>query len=95
MQKSESNASVDRIDSSKGYVIDNIQWVYRKINRMKNDVSDMDFVDLCTLVHNFRHDNFEPSSTNSDLVVETVQRLTSEELKPIISTRALNILGLG
>lgn len=29
------NASLDRIDSTKGYEIDNIQWVHKKINMMK------------------------------------------------------------
>ena len=29
-------ASVDRIDSSKGYTIDNVQWVHKRINRLKN-----------------------------------------------------------
>lgn len=29
-------ASPDRIDSNKGYTIDNLQWVHKRINRMKN-----------------------------------------------------------
>jgi hypothetical protein len=79
LSKGESNASVDRIDSTKDYTIDNIQWVYRKINRIKNDCSNEEFITLCRMVASFRHDNFEPSSTNGNLVVEKVQRLTSEE----------------
>ena len=31
----ECNASVDRIDSNKGYAINNIQWVHKDINWMK------------------------------------------------------------
>ena len=34
------SASLDRIDSSKGYVLGNIRWVSRAINWMKNDMSD-------------------------------------------------------
>lgn len=33
-------ASLDRIDSSKGYLPNNIRWVSRAINWMKNDMSD-------------------------------------------------------
>jgi hypothetical protein len=50
----EMNASLDRIDSSKGYTIDNIQWVQKKINIIKNTLTQEEFIDLCKLVaHNF------------------------------------------
>ena len=32
-----SNLSLDRIDSKKGYTKDNIHWIYRPINRFKNN----------------------------------------------------------
>jgi hypothetical protein len=32
-------ASLDRIDSSKGYTIDNIQWIHKDLNQMKSDRS--------------------------------------------------------
>jgi len=34
-------ASLDRIDSSKGYITGNIRWVSRAINWMKNDMNDI------------------------------------------------------
>lgn len=40
-------ASIDRIDSSKGYEIDNIQWVHKDINFMKRTYSQDYFVELC------------------------------------------------
>lgn len=44
------NASLDRIDSSKGYEISNVQWVHKDVNRMKN-VYDQDyFFMLCKLI---------------------------------------------
>lgn len=43
-------ASLDRIDSSKGYVLENLQWVHRDINRMKSDFDADYFVQLCSLV---------------------------------------------
>lgn len=43
-------ASLDRIDSSKGYTLDNIQWVHKDVNRMKMELPESRFVELCTLV---------------------------------------------
>lgn len=43
-------ASLDRIDSSKGYVKDNVQWVHKRINIMKNNMKDEDFILLCKKV---------------------------------------------
>ena len=41
------DASLDRIDNDRGYVIDNIQWVHKDINRMKGIFDDTYFMDLC------------------------------------------------
>lgn len=43
-------ASLDRIDSTKGYVQGNIQWVHKDINRMKNIFPQPRFIELCTAV---------------------------------------------
>lgn len=43
-------ASVDRIDSNLGYVIDNVRWVHKNINLMKNDLSDKEFIHFCKKV---------------------------------------------
>ena len=48
--------SLDRIDSSKGYEIGNVQWVTKYINWAKNDLSQKDFIDLCIAVAN-KHAN--------------------------------------
>ena len=37
------NASIDRIDSSLGYTIDNIQLVCWRVNEMKNDLTEPHF----------------------------------------------------
>jgi len=45
-----STASIDRIDSSKGYVPNNVQWVHKRINTMKNDMNEQEFISWCTKV---------------------------------------------
>jgi hypothetical protein len=45
-------ASIDRIDSSKGYIEGNIQWVHKDINFMKRTYSQEYFVQMCKLVSN-------------------------------------------
>lgn len=47
-------ASLDRIDSSKGYIEGNVQWVDKRINSMKNDMSEKEFINFCRLVSNHR-----------------------------------------
>lgn len=45
-------ASLDRIDSSKGYVIGNIQWVHKDVNTMKWSFEQSYFLDLCNKITN-------------------------------------------
>lgn len=43
-------ASLDRIDSSKGYVRNNIQWVHKDINMMKRTYNQKYFIEMCKLI---------------------------------------------
>lgn len=43
-------ASVDRIDSSLGYIEGNIQWVHKDINYMKRNYSMEYFIEMCKLI---------------------------------------------
>lgn len=45
-------ASLDRIDSSKNYSIDNVQWVHKIVNIMKQDSNESDFINWCKLIAN-------------------------------------------
>jgi len=47
------DASVDRIDSSKGYNIDNIQIVHKAVNMLKCDMDDNQFIHWCKLIAQF------------------------------------------
>jgi len=51
-QHHQNTASIDRIDSSKGYVKGNIQWVHKHINFMKRTYSQDYFIDMCKKVAN-------------------------------------------
>lgn len=44
------NASIDRIDNSKGYIEGNIQWVDKHINFMKGTYSQNFFIEMCRKV---------------------------------------------
>lgn len=50
INKKEQTASLDRIDSSKGYTKENVQWVHKDINKIKQDFSEEYLVYLCSLV---------------------------------------------
>lgn len=58
-------ASLDRIDSFKGYTPENIQWVHKWVNVMKGSMSNHEFITICRIVSEanteFRYDNPEPS----------------------------------
>jgi len=45
-------ASLDRIDSSKGYIIGNVQWIHKDINKMKNTYDQDYFIKMCKLISN-------------------------------------------
>ena len=40
-------ASLDRIDSSKGYIEGNVQWVHKTVNKMKLDLDEKVFLEIC------------------------------------------------
>lgn len=46
-------ASLDRKDSSKGYVEGNVQWIYRDINKMKMGIPNDEFIRICKEIARF------------------------------------------
>ncbi|WP_109527289.1 MULTISPECIES: hypothetical protein [Nocardia] len=46
----EKTASLDRIDSSVGYIEGNLQWVHRDVNKLKKNMADERFIELCHAV---------------------------------------------
>ena len=81
------SASVDRIDSTKGYTEDNVWWVHKEVNRLKNNYSVEELVSWCKLIVN-THGNPDPSTGNANQVPVKEQRLDGEEATNNPSTSA-------
>lgn len=47
-------ASLDRLDSSKGYIKGNLVWCHKDVNIMKMDKSEEQFYELCQKVINYK-----------------------------------------
>lgn len=70
---SENTASVDRINSDRGYTKDNIQLVHKDVNRMKNKYSDEYFYKVCMGVIANRNDLSTPETLwEEDCYLDTV-----------------------
>jgi hypothetical protein len=52
----ERSVSFDRIDTSRGYHIDNVRLVASRVNLLRSDMSDVDFVWWCRAVANHNAD---------------------------------------
>ena len=48
---SKNTASLDRIDSSLGYVEGNVQWVHKMVNMCKQKYSQQEFLSMCKAVN--------------------------------------------
>lgn len=49
---SKGTASLDRVDSTKGYTPENIQWVHSMVNMAKNKYGNEEFIEMCKAVSN-------------------------------------------
>lgn len=56
-RRSDGTASLDRIDSDRGYVEGNLRWVHKDIQPMKMAMSHDRFVALCRLVAHHQEQN--------------------------------------
>ncbi len=46
-KRNERTASLDRINSGLGYIIGNVQWVHKRVNSMKREYSQSEFIEWC------------------------------------------------
>ena len=59
-------ASIDRIDSSLGYIEGNVQWVHKRVNVMKGNMEEREFLDFCEAI-TFQNKGQEIMKTYSHL----------------------------
>ena len=52
-------ASLDRKDSSKGYIKGNVQWVHKKVNIIKWDMTQDEFVGWCEKIVNYQRKTYQ------------------------------------
>jgi len=52
MEINNNSASLDRIDSTKGYVKGNVQWVHKMVNMCKQQYTQEQFVSMCISIAN-------------------------------------------
>ena len=52
---SDEHPSLDRIDSSLGYIKGNVQWVTSRINRMKGDMTTEEFYQTLITIYNYKN----------------------------------------
>jgi hypothetical protein len=51
----ETTASLDRIDSTLGYLEGNVQWVHKDVNKIKRDLDQRYFLSLCRQISDHNH----------------------------------------
>lgn len=49
-KKGDTSASLDRIDSARGYELSNLQWVHKTVNKMKTNLPQEEFIAFCLLI---------------------------------------------
>lgn len=49
-------ASLDRINSEKGYIKGNVQWVHKDINFIKYNLSEQEFIKICHKISNKKNE---------------------------------------
>jgi len=64
-------ASLDRIDSSKGYIKGNVVWCHKRVNVLKMNLSLSDFYNFCKLVNIYEEQSKAVISTiiNRDIII--------------------------
>lgn len=52
LEVNKNTASLDRIDSSLGYIEGNVQWVHKMVNMCKQQYTQEEFIEMCESVAN-------------------------------------------
>lgn len=57
LDRTNHTASLDRIDNSKGYTVDNVQWVHKQVNLMRRQFELDNYINWCKTIaeYNSKH----------------------------------------
>lgn len=73
-ESTDGTASLDRIDSTKGYIKGNVQWIHKDVNIMKQFYSQERFIDMCRLITaHTKNVTFSPSLESLQPEEQTAQ----------------------
>jgi hypothetical protein len=64
IEKCTNTASLDRIDNKIGYIINNVQWVHKDVNWMKQDFDQPYFISLCIAIAHRNQDEYKLHISN-------------------------------
>jgi len=56
LSRKQTTASLDRIDSSKGYIKGNVQWLHKDVNNLKSNWIQKDFIEMCKIISKFQNE---------------------------------------
>lgn len=102
-KRGNNTASLDRIDSNKGYVEENVQWVHKHINKIKQDFDEEYFKYLCSKIYQHNKDCIEPviipdwSEYFLKIAIDVSLRSKDAQTKHgcVITTKQHRIIGTG
>lgn len=76
------SASLDRIDSKKSYTVDNVQWVHKDVNWMKNKFDQDYFIEMCGRIAD--HQKEKRDGKSSDIGYSFLAQEHHQVLQPTI-----------
>jgi hypothetical protein len=75
------NASLDRIDSSQGYIEGNVQWVDKDVNKMKMAYDEKYFKELCKKISEYEKINLLSVKDTDEIILPSFnKKRTIEEI---------------
>lgn len=90
MEDGDGTASLDRIDSNKGYIPGNVQWVHKFVNKLKTDFPQETFLFLCKKISNHKYEpppnidisniNFSVPKKRNTLSKEIIENIKKDKL---------------
>jgi hypothetical protein len=85
------NASLDRIDNTEGYYLDNLQWVTKRINFLKRSLAQEELIELAFKITNFQMDKKLKSDQEKIQQIHDQAKKRKDSYKALLDSFALSI----